>query len=58
MYKYCEFKRYVVEAKRKKLNERWTEWARTDDHEKALRHQRKAEQAGFDSRIVDRGGNK
>lgn len=50
-YKHLRFK---VQAKRKN-GHKWTEWTEVDTYEDAVMHAKRAEEAGFDARIVDRG---
>ena len=54
MGKHFQHKRYEVKAKRKN-EDIWTEWTRVDDFAKAQLHAKKAEDAGYDSTIVDKG---
>lgn len=46
-------KRFRVEAKRKNEH-KWTEWTIVDNYEDAVMHAKRAEEAGFDARIIDR----
>lgn len=48
-------KRYVVEAKRKRADEKWTEWTRVDNHDAAVKHANHATELGYLSRIIDKG---
>lgn len=47
-------KKYIVQAKRRGKKEEWTEWTNVDDYEEAVKHAKRAEQAGYDTRIVKR----
>lgn len=48
-------KRFKVQAKRKGTNEKWTEWTIVDEYETASKHAKRAEEAGYDAKIVDKG---
>lgn len=47
--------RYVVQAKRKETNEKWTEWTRVDTPEAAAKHAARVTELGYSSRIIDKG---
>ena len=53
-------KQYTVQAKRKNTNkkEKWSEWTTVDDYEAARHHAKRAEEAGYDAKIIDRGEQK
>lgn len=51
-----KYKRYVVQAKRKNTNEKWTDWTAVDTYEEATRHALRVENLGYESKIVDKGG--
>lgn len=47
-------KRFKVQAKRKD-EQKWTEWTIVDTYEDAVKHSKRAEEAGYCSRIIDKG---
>lgn len=48
-------KQYTVQARRKDSKAKWTEWAVVDGYETAEKHVRRAEELGYQARIVERG---
>lgn len=46
-------KNYDVDAKRKNQN-KWTNWTKTDSYEEAVRYKEQIESLGYDARIVER----
>lgn len=51
----CRGRKYNVQARRKFTDEGWTDWTSVDDFEEAIKQKKKAEDAGFGARIIDRG---
>ena len=45
-------KRYIVQAKRKNSNEKWSEWTNINNYREAVRHARHVDELGFDAKIV------
>lgn len=48
-------KRFRVQARRMFSKEPWTRWMETDDYDLAVKQAKKAEAAGFEAKIADRG---
>lgn len=48
-------KRFHVQARRKLVKSSWTKWMETDDYDIAVKQAKKAEAAGFEAKIVDKG---
>lgn len=51
----CVDKKFSVLARRKFKKEPWTRWFESDDYDLAVKQAKKAEAAGFEAKIVDRG---
>lgn len=50
-----KYKRYSVQANRKNSDEKWTEWAVTNNPDDAEKQRQKAEQFGYSARVIDKG---
>lgn len=50
-----ESKRFQVQARRMFSKESWTRWIETDDYDIAVKQAKKAEAAGFEAKIADKG---
>lgn len=50
----CKTQRYIVQAKRKNTDEKWSDWTTVDDYDEAVRHANHVTEVGYESRIVDR----
>lgn len=46
--------RFVIQAKRQ-TDKKWSEWARVDDYDEAVKHAKNAEALGYCARIIDKG---
>jgi RNA polymerase-binding transcription factor DksA len=46
-------KRYKVQARRKD-EQNWTEWTIVDNYDDAVKHAKRAEEAGYCARIIDK----
>lgn len=51
----CDYKRFHVLARRKIAKSSWTAWTRVDNFDDAMKQAKKAEAAGFELKIVDKG---
>ena len=47
-----ENKRYDVQAKRRGTDEKWTEWTKVDNYQKAVNHACHAEEVGYLAKVV------
>lgn len=48
-------RRFRICARRELTKEPWTEWTRTDSYDEAVEQAKKAEAAGFEAKIIDKG---
>lgn len=53
-----DYKRFSVLARRKSTRGAWSNWAEVDNFDAAVNQVKKAEAAGFEAKIVDKGERK